>query len=203
MINRGNTKGDALVGALLNLRRPVSKRVRVNSNLHQGRVNCLPRRAVIRESFPTSIRRVILSNYRDHYKLHPFCDQRRGRLTRSTVRGVRVKSLTGYYCQRLSNNRRRHILLTHTLYTAQGVLLLSRPISNLSPGIAARVCRLVRGLGRRRNVAILVVSRSVRTTIYCTDRVLRINRAVFFNAQRTCLRDPRKQLFTTKGNNTM
>lgn len=88
---------------------------------------------------------------------------RHGHQIRATVRHVTVVRHDGRFPRRLSNKRRRHITVTHTIMSGPGLVLTSRPANGLSSGGKGRMVRLLGRLGGR-NAAVIVIARSRRST---------------------------------------
>lgn len=84
---------------------------------------------------------------------------------------IKLTSCTSHCPTRLSNNRRRHITLTHTLTAGPQILLLSRPLSTLSTGIHIRLQSRVHTLRLRARAAAVVIARSRRRTLIVTSQV--------------------------------
>lgn len=78
--------------------------------------------------------------------------------------GIKLKRHVKGFPTRLSNNRRRHMSVTHTVTGGPGLLLYSRPANTLSCRANGRMLRLLRSVYRARNVAIVVVARGSTLT---------------------------------------
>lgn len=95
---------------------------------------------------------------------------RHGHQMRSTVGHVTVTRQMGRFPRRLSNKRRRHITVTHTMMTGPGLVLTSRPANGLSSGGNGRMVRLLARLGGRK-AAVIVIARSRRSS-NCTKEAV-------------------------------
>lgn len=81
----------------------------------------------------------------------------------------------------ISNNRVRHILLTHTLLHRPRLLILSRPIRNISITNRTRLCDLVAHLHSHRNYNILVISRSLRLIVDAASRIIYLGHRIYYS----------------------
>lgn len=84
--------------------------------------------------------------------------------TRTTLRDINLGRRECRFPDRLSNNRRREISVTHTIYGGPRILLYSRPANTLSDRANIRVLALLRGLDERGNGAIVVIARGSTLT---------------------------------------
>ncbi len=142
----GNTNGSAAVGVVANCLSSASNRTVVGnvSVLRSpvgtgGRVNCLPRLPPLCLSVAME-RCLCFVCSLGNYALPQ--GARLGRVYRLIgVSGIFSEVVGG-----LSGNCHRHMNLTRTLINGPGILILSRPAMNLSPGRVVRVEALVGGL---------------------------------------------------------
>lgn len=75
---------------------------------------------------------------------------------------------------RLSNKRGGEITVTNMLTVGPGVLVLSRPATNLSPGKQSSVLSRVTRLRGMEKVAVVLMSRDVRSVTGCTRELVMI-----------------------------
>lgn len=76
---------------------------------------------------------------------------------------------------RLSNNRRRHVIVTHTVLGSPRVVLTSRPAKGLSMRAKGTVMRLLRGVYRAKSLMI-VAARGLRLMTRCPKRMCQYTR---------------------------
>lgn len=89
----------------------------------------------------------------------------------------------GHCPRRFSNNRHRHINVTHTFTLGPGLVVYSRPISTLSMSVRTRILGLLGRLRSGFNATCLFVTRSLsiirrvssHITIVCLNGVIRIS----------------------------
>lgn len=165
VLKRSNTNGAATLGVLNNVSATASKHIIINNHsvakLHgHSLVTCqqvsvkfifrfcglIPGLATLRGIRLTS--RVYPSRFSPT----------------SALRGINLNSQLDGFPTRLSNNRRRHISVTHTVTGGPGLLLYSRPANTLSCRANGRILRLLRSVYHSRGVAILVVARGSTLT---------------------------------------
>lgn len=169
VVNRSNSNGSALVGVLNLLSAPARNRCCVGNGLisslassrvdsvHGGRVNFVFRNFGLVSSLST------LRGIRLPLICHNIPHTRESRLSGTTLRGINLNNHVRRLPTTLSNNRRRHITITHTVTTTPPIVLTSRPANGLSAHSAGSIVRVLRGLGSR-NEAIVIVARSGRVT---------------------------------------
>lgn len=112
---------------------------------------------------------------------------------------IGLRKFRGHSISSLSNNRRRHVTVTHTVMGRPGILLLSRPLNTLSLGLHRDVrCRLVH-LGRRLKVAFMCIARSRRRTLAVSSAVIIVGRKCVrrINAPRGVCGRPRGTFITS------
>lgn len=97
---------------------------------------------------------------------------RHGREMGGMLRGMGLLRHTGRCPRRLSNKRRRHMTVTHTMIASYGLLLTSRPAKGLSSIGNVRMVRLLDRLGTRK-AAVVVIARSRQSTV-CTRHIVRL-----------------------------
>lgn len=184
LINRSNSNGSAVTGVVLNLRIPARKRVLVSNGpisrrkhgtnrVFHGAIRVIfrspctslgPFRAIRRRvTHPVGVRRPNVDGTR-----------MRGHIVRllSHMHLAPNRSFTSQLPNRLSNNRHRHITVTHTLTPRPDVLVTSRPISTLSISVHLNMLGLLTHLRHRRGLNILCVARSVTATHRFSSRVV-------------------------------
>lgn len=76
---------------------------------------------------------------------------------------------------RLSNNRRRHVMVTHTMLGSPTVVLTSRPAKGLSMRANGSVMRLLRGVYRA-NSSMIVAARGLRLLGRCPNEMCHYTR---------------------------
>lgn len=84
-------------------------------------------------------------------------------------------SRTDHCPRRFSNNRHRHVNVTHTLTIRPHFVVTSRPVSTLSISVRTRIIGLLGSLRRRGNLACLFVTRSL-SVIGCVSSHVNIVR---------------------------
>lgn len=97
---------------------------------------------------------------------------RHGRHILRVLGQVGLDRHTGRFPRRLSNNRRRHITVTHTIIAGPGLVLTSRPANGLSSGGNTRMVGLLARLGGRK-ADVIVMARSRRSTKF-TRHIVRL-----------------------------
>ncbi len=167
MINGSNTNGAALLSLLSNLTSPDDNGVLFRSGSVGGmggcgfedhRVNIMFRDCGLVAGFAT-VRGIVLS-----VSVTNIGNVGGGRQTVRLLRGINLsRSRTGQEILGLSNKRRRHITVTHTLSRSPSVVLTSRPANGLSNSARSRVVKVFRDLARR-NGYIVLIDRSPRMT---------------------------------------
>lgn len=228
LVNPGKTKGAAVFGLVASVFAPASNRVVFGRS---GVGNLGPRLVAggnVYEAFRgvhlfprVATRRgiVIKRRYQDGSKI--FDDMfeagsRQGRRrevhdgTGRLLRFIKLKNFTSVISSDLTCNRREELRVTETLTDSPRLLLLSRPTTKVGRARADRLFRLVGGV-RRRNIAILLVRRSVPLIVglYSHVTILGFNGGVTRKAPtrvrggssivRTCLNDRRRSLCTWNG----
>lgn len=179
VVKRDNSKGAILVGGLIKLLRPADKGmlcsnhsfIRVDGGrgiVVQHRVNVVFRDTTLFSSL--GILRGIV------FPLSVFsgvgCERHIGE-TRRYLSHIGLVSTRRGCPNRVSNNVRGHITVTHTVIVGPGCLFYSRPGSNLSPGASLIVSRLLSNVAGSCGVAAVVGARSVGS-------IVNVNRGVYF-----------------------
>lgn len=113
-----------------------------------------------------------------HIKRRHHDERRTTGVTRGFVSVAGVRGLTSGGPSTLSNKRRRHITVTHTLIRAPQILLLSRPLDGLSTHLQLRVHRRVHHLIGKANVAAVFIARSRRRTLSVSSHVILVGRNI-------------------------
>lgn len=81
---------------------------------------------------------------------------------RITLRLINLNSHLSRFPSRLSNKRRRQITVTHTVTGQPRILFYSRPAKTLSFDAKGQILRILTGIGRRVNAAIIIVARGTK-----------------------------------------
>lgn len=92
-------------------------------------------------------------------------------IARRLLRLIGLGGLNGHFPRRLSNNRRRHITLTHTLTPRPRLLLLSRPFSGLSNRLHHGLDRRIHSVLGTHNADTVLIARSRRRTFTIDSRI--------------------------------
>lgn len=176
VVKPSNYKGSALLGVVKLLSGPASK----DCFLSKGRMNDLGRGShagihgkgvnFIFRDFGLVSRLGIFRGVRLPLACLGVPTSRQGYQIGRVVRQVGVDRHTGRCPRRLSNNRRRHITVTHTIISKPGVVLTSRPANGLSSGGKRRIVRLLARLGGRK-AAVIVIARDRHSTNF-TDHMV-------------------------------
>ncbi len=122
-----------------------------------------------------------------------------GRGIRRVLELMGLSNLRGHRVSALSNNRRRHITVTHTVTGRPGILLLSRPLTTLSLGLHGSVRGRLGGVRRRLNVAFVFIARSRRRTLAVSSHIIIVsnNGVRRMNAPRSVCGRPRGTFITS------
>lgn len=179
VVKQDNSKGAILVGGVVKLVHPSSKRVLCSNHslasvsgrrlgvLHH-RVNVLFRKSTLFSD--VAILRGIV------FPLSVFsgsaCGSHLGH-TRFYLSHIGLSRTNRLCPSRVDNNVVGHTTVTHTVTLGPGCLFYSRPGSNLSPGASLVVSSLVRSVATRCGVAAVVGARSVGS-------IVGVNRGVVF-----------------------
>lgn len=98
-------------------------------------------------------------------------------VTVNCLRRIKVNGFVGTGPRRLSNNRGRHITVTHTLAVRPSTLLFSRPASTLSPRVINRMLGIVGSLTGD-NLAVVIIARRVRFTERISSHIVFVSRNI-------------------------
>lgn len=98
----------------------------------------------------------------------------RQRETVSYLTRIRLTSLTARQMSALSNKRRRQITVTHVLVRNPSIILMSRPVTDLSPGTKQRIVSLLRAVIQRQKLAVVYGLRRLSVTVACTSQVVNL-----------------------------
>lgn len=170
VVKPSNYKGSALLGVVNLLSTPADNAVRVTnagiSNVGSGRLTTFHGRGLnfIFRSFRLVGSLGILSGIRLPLLCEGISTGRHHRLTRRMLGGINLDRHVHRVPARLSNNRYRHMTVTHTVVNGPRVVLTSRPANGLSSGVNTRIVRLLRRLGGRSKHAVIVIARGRRRT---------------------------------------
>ncbi len=164
IMNSSNTNGDAFVGLVVHRRGTGANGVIMGNfslaGVGHGSIPVLHEAVnVIFRSFELVPAVDIFSGITFTVRIMNTSDGRvEGRIS-GTLSGINLKRGTHSVPGRLSNNRRRHINLTHTLMGSPSLVVTSRPANGISPGVSCRVMALLARVGGG-NAAVLVMARS-------------------------------------------
>lgn len=170
VVKPSNYNGSALLGVVKLLSAPANKDVRMTKaevrDVGSGRLTTFHGGGLkfIFRSFRLVGSLGILSGIRLPLLCHHVDDDRHGQLTRSILTGIKLDRQVHRFPSRLSNNRYRHITITHTVVNGPRVVLTSRPANGLSSEVKTRIVRLLRQLGGRSKQAVIVIARGRRRT---------------------------------------
>lgn len=173
-INPGNTKGDAIVGVVLDLVRPSTKRIRLlNRGIADrdcrvfGGINSVVRGPCFCSGVATE------RGLRLRYRCVKFPG---GRQVSRILRLISLRGIRGGRIYRCSLNVGRQLTVTETVLTGPRFLVLSRPVGTLSPRNVHRVQALFRQLGRRSKAAVFVSDRVLSRISLLTSAVKVVRR---------------------------
>lgn len=170
VVKPSNYNGSALLGVVKLLSTPASNAIRVTKvgavGVGSGRLTRFHGRGLnfIFRSFRLVGSLGMLSGIRLPLLCHGIDTGRHHRTTITILRGINLSRHVHRFPARLSNNRYRHITVTHTVINGPSVVLTSRPANGLSSGVKTRIVRLLRGLGGRSKHAVIVIARGRRRT---------------------------------------
>lgn len=203
VVKGGNTKGSALVHTVLKSV-PRAKSVRFQSaGSKQVRglgVKCIPRSVGVRGGAPIDICS-LLTDCRSECPIFLPGGQGLCRGVGRRLHVFRTRRLVSGRIYGLSKKRLREILLTLTIVSRPGLLLLSRPMSKVSRGNVRLFFGAVSCLGGRCSLTVVLVSRSLSCITECTSRMILLSGAILERkAMGRMCRDSRfRQVFSTKG----
>lgn len=171
LLNRGNTKGAALVQILAAILTPADKGILLSNALCyrtgcrgvRGGVKCLPRRVSLCPSL--AIQRYL----RCVKSLTKVRGERDGGEVSCCLRGADLTSRRGGGVQRLSNKVGQEIKLIRTLLRRPSFLVISRPAAKLSPRRHVHVHGLLMSFTRRH--AMLFSARIIRSLVTAYGRL--------------------------------
>lgn len=178
VVKPSNYKGSALLGVLKALSAPASNsclfRKGQISGVGRGRLATLQGKGVnfVFRDFGLVSRLAMCRGIRLPLICLGVGPARHGERMGRILRGIGVLRHTGRLPRRLSNKRRRHITVTHTMIAGTELLLTSRPANGLSSAGKIRIVRLLDALGGRK-AAVVVIARSRHSTT-CTRHVVHL-----------------------------
>lgn len=211
LVNPGNTNGAAVFGLLANICGPSRKVVGLSKrSVAKGdavsvggtkvteafRGVHLFRRVDILSGMGTKLRGRSGCDLFANVMRAPGCFGIRGAVGRRTVGLLGIFSLSGrtsVLTSGLPCNGREGLRVTETLTAGPGLLLLSRPTTNVGPGRARRLVSAVHFIHSGFSVAVLLVRRSVGliSNVYRRLAMLGFNRILERNGASSILRSPR------------
>lgn len=177
VINDSNSNGDALLRLLNKLSAPASNSIvfgnrpvdglssTTGTRLHGRGLNFVCRFRRLLPSFAT------LRGITVPLLVNGGGPTRVGDHTLRVLGTIKLSRHTGRHPSRLSNNRHRHITVTHTLIGGPHLMLTSRPANGLSTHGTSDVFRLLKRLGHLRNATFLIIARSLRLTGHVDHRL--------------------------------
>lgn len=177
LLNRGKTKGSALVGILNKVCRPSYKLVGIGKGrmgvskiptTETGNVNVVRRRVMLIPCL--AITRGLFLKERVEAELKALSRTRVGHETTSVVSTLKIGVGTRAMIRGLAVTRRRVMRVMGTMSFGKGVVIVSRPASSLSGRRIRRLFKVVRGL-EGGGMDVVCVSREVRRLFQVSSQV--------------------------------
>lgn len=192
VVKRANSKGSALVRRLGNLVGTASKGLLCRKRgVCRSKCSVGGLHARMKLIFRCPRCRLFRISILDSIYFKPGGRKLSGRRYRGrTERTLRLMKFPRGCCGRspfrLSKNRGHHITVTKVLTVRPGMLILSRPATKLSPGKQSRVLSRMGLLRRGAKVAMVLISRDVRSITGCIRHLVIVGskRGVLSNAPR-------------------
>lgn len=175
--NRSKSNGSALLGRLTNVRGPAGNNMHVANipvdelsrqrltRFERGRLNFIFRSCGLLPGLGT-VRGITVPLVFQNIPGHGH------RAVTHTVLGqINLNGHVGRCPARVSNNRRRHINVTHTFIAHPRIMFTSRPANGLSSGAGARIVSVVYSFTHSFGRAVILIARSSGVT-RCTSHVI-------------------------------
>lgn len=142
-------------------------------------ISYVPQRAAINPAFPISVREVILQGRMPAGRAlaHSFSREDR-ELTEEYMQRLEIDDLAKRQISQLSGGQLQRVLIARALVRQAGMLLLDEPTASLDAVSSDCIFRLLRELEHR--VTILMVSHDTRPLTTEADRVIALNRRLFY-----------------------
>ncbi len=170
-----------LVKTLLGLIPPLSGKVCFEGGISRRDIGYLPQSAFIPRDFPASVFEAVLSGCIGKGGSFPFYRRSHRALAQENMRRLGISELAGRAFCELSGGQAQRVLLCRALCAADKLLLLDEPVAGLDPSATHEMYDAVSELNRRDNIAVLMVSHDICTTLGYATHILHLGRdEVFF-----------------------
>ena len=169
-----------LVKTLLGLIPHISGEIKTHSEVKLSDIGYLPQSSYTDKNFPASVYEVVMSGRVGKLGLFPFYSQKDKRTVTENMKKLGLLPIKDRYFGELSGGQAQRVLLCRALSAANKLLLLDEPVQCLDPHGAHDMYEAVAELNRTDNIAVMMVSHDICTTLAYATHVLHLGKDVVF-----------------------
>ena len=192
MLGRNGSGKSTLMRAMLGLTRPRSGQILTGEGLRRDRIGYMPQKTQAQRDFPASVEEVVRSGLINRMGRRMFYSAEEKKRALDNMRLLGVDPLRRASYATLSGGQQQRVLLARALCAADDLLMLDEPVSALDPEATEEFYGVLRMLNRERGLAILMISRDVRSAVRDADKVVVLDREVRFDGTRAAYAQWRK-----------
>ena len=163
-----------LVKTLLGLIPPLEGKVTLGGGMRHRDIGYLPQTAFTSRDFPASVGEVVLSGCIAKEGAFPFYRKKHKERAARTMARLGIEKYEGRCFRELSGGQAQRVLLARALCAADKMLLLDEPVSGLDPSATHEMYEAVRDLNRNDNIAVIMVSHDICTTLGYSTHILHL-----------------------------
>ena len=170
-----------LVKTLLGLIPPIGGEVTLGAGMRSCDIGYLPQSSFTPKDFPASVGEVVLSGCIAKEGSFPFYRKKHKEKAAMTMKRLGISEYKKRCFRELSGGQAQRVLLCRALCAADRMLLLDEPVSGLDPSATHEMYEAVRDLNKNDNMAVIMVSHDICTTLGYASHILHIgSQGVFF-----------------------
>ncbi len=172
-----------LVKTLLGLIPPLEGKVTLAEQMSARDIGYLPQSSFTSRDFPASVREVVLSGCLAKRGIFPFYKKSHRETAEANMARLGIESIADRCFRELSGGQAQRVLLCRALCAASKMLLLDEPVQGLDPSATHEMYDAVSDLNKNDNMAVLMVSHDICTTLGYASHILHLGRdSIFFGS---------------------
>lgn len=163
-----------LIQCMLGLKKAESGEMIFGDGLKKNEVGYLPQQSLIQKEFPAGVKEVVLSGCLNRLGWKPFYGKQEKMLAEEKMELMGISHLQKQSFRELSGGQQQRVLLARALCATSRVLIMDEPVTGLDPKMALEFYRLVEEINQKTDIAIIMVSHDVKTSVEYAKHVLHL-----------------------------
>lgn len=148
--------------------------------LKKGEIGYLPQRINKHQSFPASVKEVVLSGFVGKSFLFPFYTKDQKCRADDSMRMLQIERIKNKPFVELSGGLQQRTLLARAFCAAKKLVIFDEPVASLDPIATADFYKLLSHLNKDHGLSVMMVSHDIEEAVKYSNKILHLNHSKSF-----------------------